>query len=129
MKHTNVSPEALKQILESSAWESFGIKIKVEEAKKEEPKVEESKKEETKVEEHSCPLCSSKLTEAISDEKLLNHTEQILKAVQEANAVNESSDEDEDEDEFEEYDEEDEVESDEDEDEEVDEEVDEDDEE
>lgn len=99
----NVSQDFVNRIVENAAWGQVGSPInkKVEEVKepvkeKEKAKVVESKEKE--IVEHSCPLCSSKLTEAISDEVLLDHTAKILEAVNEANLINESEDEDEDED-------------------------------
>lgn len=95
-----VSPEALKLILENAAWASMGIKL-IDEVK---PVVEE-KKEEVKpiveakaepVEKHVCPLCESELKAAISDERLMEHTKEMVNVLTEAE---EEFDEDEDEDE------------------------------
>jgi hypothetical protein len=54
---------------------------KVEEAPAE--KIQEAKKEEEKVEEHICPLCESKLAEAISEEKLQEHVDYFLDVINE----------------------------------------------
>jgi hypothetical protein len=52
---------------------------------KEVQKIEEKKVEEKKdeVEEHVCPLCESKLAEAISEEKLKEHVDYFLSVINE----------------------------------------------
>jgi hypothetical protein len=93
MKHFNISDEAMKIILENSAWQQFGVKVN--DAKQ---TLDESTEQiDEEAEEHACPLCQSHLQEAISDEALMEHTANILEAVNAA-TLNEEVDEDEDED-------------------------------
>lgn len=89
MKHFNISDEAMKIILENSAWQQFGVKVN--EAKQ---NIDESAEqaEEEAVEEHVCPLCQSHLQEAISDEALMEHTANVLEAVNAA-TINEQEEE------------------------------------
>ena len=91
MKHFNISDEAMKIILENSAWQQFGVKVN--EAKQ---KIDESAEqaEEEAVEEHVCPLCQSHLQEAISDEALMEHTANVLEAVNAATINEEEEEED-----------------------------------
>lgn len=91
MKHFNISDEAMKIILENSAWQQFGVKVN--EAKQ---NIDESAEqaEEEAVEEHVCPLCQSHLQEAISDEALLEHTANVLEAVNAATINEEEEEED-----------------------------------
>jgi len=103
-----VSDEAMKLIMENAAWESMGIKVtkpagKVDEAKAEvktEPVKPIVENTET-VEKHVCPLCESELKAAISDERLIEHTKQmveVLTEAEDAQGEDEEVDEDEDED-------------------------------
>ena len=89
----NISEDAMKIILENAAWDKFGIKV---DGKQQiEESTEEGSEEEAIEEEHVCPLCSSHLDEAISDEALMEHTADILEAVNAA-TLNEETDEDDD---------------------------------
>jgi len=88
MKHLNISDDAMKIILENSAWQQFGVKVT--EAKQ---KIDESAEQvDEEAEEHVCPLCQSHLQEAISDEALMEHTANVLEAVNAA-TLNEEEDE------------------------------------
>ena len=102
MKHLNISDDAMKIILENSAWADFGIKV----TKAEDAKLDEATEQiEEEADEHVCPLCQSHLDEAISDEALMEHTANVLEAVNAATLneeVDEDADEDEDDDEGEE---------------------------
>jgi hypothetical protein len=116
MKHLNISDDAMKIILENSAWSQFGIKV--DEDKK--ALTESTEDDVEELDEHVCPLCSSHLDEAISDEALMEHTANVLEAVNAA-TLNEEEEEDDGEELYEEADEDDEDEDDEDEDEDEDE--------
>ena len=112
MKHLNISDDAMKIILENSAWADFGLKV----GKTQDQKIDESTKEdaeEVNEEVHVCPLCASHLDEAISDEALMEHTANVLEAVNAA-TLNEEEEEEEDDEDSEELVEEDESEDDED---------------
>lgn len=86
-----VSDEAMKLIFENAAWGSMGVNVtkpagKVDEAKAEvktEPAKPITESKET-VEKHVCPLCESELKEAISDERLMEHTKQMVEVLSEA---------------------------------------------
>lgn len=96
MKHFNISDDAMKIILENAAWADFGLKVGGPDQKKIDESVEQVEEE---AEEHVCPLCQSHLTEAISDEALLEHTANVLEAVNAA-TLNEEEEEDADEEEL-----------------------------
>lgn len=90
MKHLNISDDAMKIILENSAWQQFGVKVT--EAKQ---KIDESAEQvDEEAEEHVCPLCQSHLQEAISDEALMEHTANVLEAVNAATLNEEEEEED-----------------------------------
>jgi hypothetical protein len=97
MKHLNISDDAMKIILENSAWQQFGVKVG--EAKQ--PLDESTEQVDEEAEEHTCPLCQSHLQEAISDEALMEHTANILEAVNAA-TLNEGEEEEDGEDLYEE---------------------------
>ena len=91
MKHLNISDDAMKIILENSAWADFGLKV----GKTQDQKIDESTEEEVEEleeEAHVCPLCASHLDEAISDEALMEHTANVLEAVNAA-TLNEAEEE------------------------------------
>jgi hypothetical protein len=93
MKHLNISDDAMKIILENSAWADFGLKV----GKTQDQKIDESTEEEVeelKEEAHVCPLCASHLDEAISDEALMEHTANVLEAVNAATLNEEEEEED-----------------------------------
>jgi DNA repair exonuclease SbcCD ATPase subunit len=89
MKHLNISDDAMKIILENAAWSDFGLKVN----KTQDQKIDEST-EEVEEEAHVCPLCSSHLDEAISDEALMEHTANVLEAVNAATLNEEEEEED-----------------------------------
>jgi DNA repair exonuclease SbcCD ATPase subunit len=100
MKHLNISDDAMKIILENSAWADFGLKV----GKTQDQKIDESTDEEVEEleeEAHVCPLCTSHLDEAISDEALMEHTANVLEAVNAA-TLNEEEEEEDDEELYEE---------------------------
>lgn len=94
MDHIDVNDDFRKMLLENCGWERTGIKpIFKEEGEQASPVLEETKskkgKEEEVVEEeegHFCPLCEYSIEEAISDEQILEHTSQMLLALNEANS-------------------------------------------
>lgn len=97
MKNINITDDAMKIILENAAWGKFGIKVG------DQQQIQESTEELSEEEEaHICPLCSSHLDEAISDEALMEHTADILEAVNAATLNEETTEDDE---EYEEVDE------------------------
>lgn len=91
MKNINISDDAMKIILENAAWADFGLKVSPKQAEKVEESTEEVSEE---TEEHFCPLCASHLDEAISDEALMEHTANILEAVNAATLNEEEEEED-----------------------------------
>lgn len=97
----NISEDAMKIILENAAWDRFGIKVDGQQ------QITESAQEVNEEEEaHVCPLCSSHLDEAISDEALMEHTANVLEAVNAATLNEDTDDSDEsDDEEYEEVDE------------------------
>lgn len=100
MKHFNISDDAMKLIIENSAWDKFGITVP-----KDQQKIQESADQVAEeAEEHVCPLCQSHLDEAISDEALMEHTANVLEAVNAA-TLNEEEEEESDEEELVEEDE------------------------
>lgn len=91
MKHLNISDDAMKIILENSAWADFGLKV----TKAEDQKLDEATEQvEEAADEHVCPLCQSHLDEAISDEALMEHTANVLEAVNAATLNEEEEEED-----------------------------------
>ena len=83
----------MKIILENSAWADFGLKV----GKTQDQKIDESTEEEVEEleeEAHVCPLCASHLDEAISDEALMEHTANVLEAVNAATLNEEEEEED-----------------------------------
>lgn len=91
MKHLNISDDAMKIILENSAWADFGLKVSTAQDQKLD---EASEQIEEEVDEHVCPLCQSHLQEAISDEALMEHTANVLEAVNAATLNEEEEEED-----------------------------------
>ena len=89
----NISEDAMKIILENAAWDKFGIKVDGQQQIDESTEEGSEDDEEAIDEEHVCPLCSSHLDEAISDEALMEHTANVLEAVNAA-TLNEETDED-----------------------------------
>lgn len=84
-----IEDSVMSEILRSEVWARQGVTVKLDENKeveKEEKEEEVVVVEEAVEEDHYCPLCDSKLEEALSDEKLEEHVEYIL------NVINESED-------------------------------------
>lgn len=81
----------MKIILENSAWADFGIKV----TNAQDQKLDEATEQiEEETDEHVCPLCQSHLDEAISDEALMEHTANVLEAVNAATLNEEEEEED-----------------------------------
>ena len=96
----DVSNEFAKTLLEGSNW--TGTNVKTQDAAA--GSVDESTEVVEVIADHTCPLCESALSDEISDERMLDHTNQVLEAVDavaevlaEAAEVYEFDDEDEDE--------------------------------
>jgi hypothetical protein len=79
MSTNDVHGDIAKALLEGSNWATAGLKVS-EKEETETKVVEESKKEtiEEAEEVHSCPLCLTELTEAISDEQIVEHLDNVL---------------------------------------------------
>ena len=75
----NLSDELRAQLIESAAWGKAGITPILSEEVVNEKKSTKDKKEDNKAETqceetaHACPLCASELSEAIEEERLLEH--------------------------------------------------------
>ena len=86
--------EQVDAIINQSFWRHADLEVKSGEAPaqiKEDAKVEPEAKEVEKVEEatHTCPLCESKLTAPISDEKIQEHMELVAQILSEMDEVTE----------------------------------------
>jgi len=78
-----------ESILGTAAWNKVGVEL-LNEAVDTTDKVADKEVIEEEAVENSCPLCSTVLEEAISDETLLEHAEQMLEVFSEAeNVINE----------------------------------------
>ena len=78
MSNTDVHGDIAKALMESSNWATAGLKLTEKEAKPEmvEESTEETLQEAEEV--HSCPLCLTELNEAISDEQIVEHLDNVL---------------------------------------------------
>jgi len=77
MSNTDVHGDIAKALMESSNWATAGLKV----VKDEKPEmVEESSEEyiQEAEEVHSCPLCLTELNEAISDDQIVEHLDNVL---------------------------------------------------
>ena len=79
MSNTDVHGDLAKALLEGSNWATAGLKVSEKEAP-EAKMVEESTEENIQEAEevHSCPLCLTELNEAISDEQIVEHLDNVL---------------------------------------------------
>jgi len=79
--------EEVDQIIQQSFWGKGGVKLteSVEQPQAQQAQVEDEQGEqlEEAVEAHVCPLCESKLEEAISDEKLAEHVDFMVGVISE----------------------------------------------
>ena len=82
------------EIVKQGSWSKLGLKVKLQEEKKEEEKapVNEETTEPVKEEvaEHICPLCESKLSEALSDDVITERVGLISEAILEVAKEDES---------------------------------------
>ena len=69
-------------------------KLRKGKGKKEAMDPEKAKKQEESVEEHTCPLCESVLEEELSDERIYEHVNDILEAVQTLEEAADAEDDD-----------------------------------
>jgi len=78
MNTNDVHGDIAKALMESSNWATAGLKLTEKEAKPEmvEESTEETIQEAEEV--HSCPLCLTELNEAISDEQIVEHLDNVL---------------------------------------------------
>ena len=79
MNTNDVHGDIAKALMEGSDWATAGLKVS--EKEKTETKVVAESTEETvqEAEEvHSCPLCLTELNEAISDEQIVEHLDNVL---------------------------------------------------
>lgn len=94
MDHMKLSDELRQQLMESAAWGKAGITPRLDETKgggEEEEAVEEAEEAEEVVEEaiHVCPLCVSELSEAIDEERILEHLNVVVGLVDRLSQLNE----------------------------------------
>ena len=78
MSYNDVNDDFAKALLEGSDWAKAGLKVS-----KDEPTnvVEESTDVDSSdevVEVHSCPLCLTELNEAISDDQIIEHLDNVF---------------------------------------------------
>jgi len=93
MDHMKLSDELRQQLMESAAWGKAGITPRLDETKRggEKEAVEAEEGEEV-VEEavsHICPLCVSELSEAIDEERILEHLNVVVGLVDRLSQLNE----------------------------------------
>ena len=76
--------EEVDQIINQSFWQKGGLKINENtESQQAEVEGDEPQEQQALHEEAHCPLCSHTLTEAISDEALVEHLENMLAIISE----------------------------------------------
>jgi DNA repair exonuclease SbcCD ATPase subunit len=97
MDHIKLTDELRNQLLESAAWGKVGITpvervdeatSEVVEKEEEAPAVEAE--EDTIEEAHVCPLCTSELSEAIEEDRILEHLEVVVGLVDRLSQLDES---------------------------------------
>ena len=88
MDHMKLSDELRQQLMESAAWGKAGITPRLNESQSE---VEETEETEEVVNEaaHVCPLCVSELSEAIDEERILEHLNVVVGLVDRLSQLNE----------------------------------------
>tara|TARA_Y100000296_G_C5129666_1_gene234814 strand:+ start:683 stop:1006 length:324 start_codon:yes stop_codon:yes gene_type:complete len=87
MFHVNISDEVAKQFVESSAWERFGLSVEsLAEATEavSEATLEAAQEAPENSEDPFCPLCETVLEEALPEETLSEHVQNILDLADEA---------------------------------------------
>jgi len=83
-----LSDELRNQLLEAAEWGKVGITPRLNEAQKEETE-ETEETEELEEASHVCPLCTSELSEEISEDSLLEHLDIVLGLVDRLSQMNE----------------------------------------
>ena len=86
-----LSDELRQQLMESAAWGKAGITPRLNEAASEVEETEEAEETEEVVNEaaHVCPLCVSELSEAIDEERILEHLNVVVGLVDRLSQLNE----------------------------------------
>ena len=91
MDHMKLSDELRQQLMESAAWGKAGITPRLNESQSEVEETEEAEEAEEVVNEaaHVCPLCVSELSEAIDEERILEHLNVVVGLVDRLSQLNE----------------------------------------
>ena len=91
MDHMKLSDELRQQLMESAAWGKAGITPRLDESQSEVEETEEAEETEEVVNEaaHVCPLCVSELSEAIDEERILEHLNVVVGLVDRLSQLNE----------------------------------------
>ena len=91
MDHMKLSDELRQQLMESAAWGKAGITPRLNESQSEVEETEEAEETEEVVNEaaHVCPLCVSELSEAIDEERILEHLNVVVGLVDRLSQLNE----------------------------------------
>lgn len=91
MDHMKLSDELRQQLMESAAWGKAGITPRLDESQSEVEETEEAEEAEEVVNEaaHVCPLCVSELSEAIDEERILEHLNVVVGLVDRLSQLNE----------------------------------------
>jgi len=91
MDHMKLSDELRQQLMESASWGKAGITPRLDESQSESEETEEIEETEEVVNEaaHVCPLCVSELSEAIDEERILEHLNVVVGLVDRLSQLNE----------------------------------------
>ena len=97
MDHMKLSDELRQQLMESAAWGKAGITPRLNESQSEVEETEETEEAEEAEEAeevvneaaHVCPLCVSELSEAIDEERILEHLNVVVGLVDRLSQLNE----------------------------------------
>ena len=88
MDHMKLSDELRQQLMESAAWGKAGITPRLNESQSETEEYEETE-EVVNEAAHVCPLCVSELSEAIDEERILEHLNVVVGLVDRLSQLNE----------------------------------------
>jgi hypothetical protein len=88
MDHMKLSDELRQQLMESAAWGKAGISPRLDESQSETEEYEETE-EVVNEAAHVCPLCVSELSEAIDEERILEHLNVVVGLVDRLSQLNE----------------------------------------
>ena len=88
MDHMKLSDELRQQLMESAAWGKAGIAPRLDESQSETEEYEETE-EVVNEAAHVCPLCVSELSEAIDEERILEHLNVVVGLVDRLSQLNE----------------------------------------